>query len=89
MGIVFQGADPASTFVVASGKRLVMNLLVNVSGEFTQCEVLQAPSTPSLHKSLLQQWEEDLPFVSETSKVFGVWTQAGEVSPGILEQCLC
>lgn len=70
--IVFQGAGPASTFVVALVKRPVYHLLVNVSGEFTQCEVLRAPSIPSLHKSLLQQWEEHLPFVSETSEVLGL-----------------
>lgn len=76
MGIVFQGAGPASTFVVdpfqSLVKRLVYHLLVNILGEFTQCEVLQAPSIPSWHKSLLQQWEEYLPFVSETSEGLGL-----------------
>lgn len=69
---MFQGAGPASTFVAALVKRLVYNLLVNVSCEFTQCEVLQAPSVPSLHKSFLQQWEEHLPFVSEAGEVLGL-----------------
>lgn len=53
MGIVFRGAGPVSTFVAVLVKRLVYHLLVNVSGEFTQREVLQAPSIPSLHKSFL------------------------------------
>lgn len=58
MGTVFQGAGPASRFVVALVERLVYHLFVNVShtfppvsGEFTQCEALQAPSLPPwLHK---------------------------------------